>query len=68
MRRCLDPVNAEPQEVFGGPSTDPHKVFGRLGVFFSRDLKSTIPGDYYFNGRRDLQGDTQCMVYFPTFG
>ena len=28
--RCLDPLKAEPQEVFVGPNADPHKVFGRL--------------------------------------
>ena len=31
-----DPLKAEPQEVFRGPNTDPntdpHKVFGRLGL------------------------------------
>ena len=26
-----DPLKTEPQEVFVGPNTDPHKVFGRLG-------------------------------------
>ena len=31
--RCLDPLKAEPQEVFVNPNTDPHKVFGRLGLF-----------------------------------
>ena len=32
MSRYLDPLKAEPQEVFVGPNTDPHKVFGRLGI------------------------------------
>ena len=26
-----EPLKAEPQEVFVGPNTDPHMVFGRLG-------------------------------------
>ena len=32
LRKCLDPLKAEPREVFGVPNTDPHKVFGRLGM------------------------------------
>ena len=28
----MEPVKAGPQEVFGGPNTDPHKVFGCLGI------------------------------------
>ena len=34
LRKCLEGVKAEPQEVFGVPNTDPHKVFGRLGLYF----------------------------------
>ena len=31
--RCLEPLKAEPQEVFfGGPFTPPQQVFGRLGL------------------------------------
>ena len=38
--------------------------------YFSRDLQSTIPGDYYFNGRFDLQGEilkkvTPCDPWTP---
>ena len=27
VKRCLDPVKAEPQEMLGGSNTDPHKIF-----------------------------------------
>ena len=32
MSRCLEALKAEPQEMFGSPNTDPHKVFGRRGL------------------------------------
>ena len=28
--RCLEPLKAESQEMFGGSNTDPHQVFGCL--------------------------------------
>ena len=31
MSRCLDPLKTFSGGVLGGPNTDPHKVFGRLG-------------------------------------
>ncbi len=33
VRRCLEPLKAEPQEMFGGSNADPQMVFGRLGYY-----------------------------------
>ena len=30
----MEPLKAEPQEMFGGSNTDPHQVFGCLGLLF----------------------------------
>ena len=38
--RCLEPQKAEPQEMFGGSNTDPHKVFGCLGKGYNKSMKS----------------------------
>ena len=42
----MEPLKAEPQEVFGGPNTDPHKVFGRLGIHKCKSSSNSLAGDF----------------------
>ena len=42
-------------------------IFWKKTCFLSMDLSSTIPGDYYFNGRLDLQGHGSVSVLKASF-
>ena len=61
-----DPLKTEPQEVFVGPNTDPHKVFGRVGSDDMHEkitdplpsaLKTWTPGDFLTNEKNIKSAD-----------